>query len=70
MAKYSFTTTPSEEAAITAAREAANNARAMPDGKPVEDHPNYAADNAAYIEGVMRSAVKSWVDHFGGANEG
>jgi hypothetical protein len=52
-------------AGITAAREAYNVALAVVEGEAVEDHPDYIATDAAYVQFVMERAAASYANQYG-----
>lgn len=52
-------------AGITAAREAYNAALAVAEGETWEEHPDYIATDAAYVQFVMERAAASYANQYG-----
>ncbi len=52
-------------AGITAAREAYNAALVVIEGEAAEDHPNYVATDADYVQFVLERAAASYANQYG-----
>jgi hypothetical protein len=58
-------TDPSHLAGITAARAAYNAALSLAPEQASEDHPDYIADDEAYVQFVMGRAAESYARQYG-----
>jgi hypothetical protein len=52
-------------AGITAARAAYNETLVVAEGEAVEDHADYIATDAAYVQFVMERAAQSYANQYG-----
>lgn len=66
MTQFSITITdPAHLAGITAARAAYNEGLAVAEGETLEAHPDFIANDEAYVQFVMARAAESYSRQYG-----